>query len=90
MLHRGTPEKLALQKLFSSEGHLPPSAAKSAAFIHWTEKPAGAPVAPALIVNVMDPGVELKHNTVNGANGGLILPLLSLIPRSAGSEWPAA
>jgi hypothetical protein len=27
----------------------------------------GAPVAPALIVNVIAPGVELKHNTVNGA-----------------------
>jgi hypothetical protein len=34
----------------------------------------------------MDPGVELKHNTVNGANGGLILPLLSC----AGLDWPAA
>jgi hypothetical protein len=46
-------------------------------------------VAPALIVNVMDPGVELKHNTVNGANGGLILPLL-LVPPCAGLEWSAA
>jgi hypothetical protein len=55
-------------------------------FVHSTEKPAGAPVAPALIVNVMDPGVELKHNTVNGANGGLILPLLSC----TGLDWPAA
>jgi hypothetical protein len=34
----------------------------------------------------MDPGVELKHNTVNGANGGLILPLLSC----TGLDWPAA
>jgi hypothetical protein len=34
----------------------------------------------------MDPGVELKHNTVNGANGGLILPLLS----RPGLEWSAA
>jgi len=46
-------------------------------------------VAPALIVNVMDPGVELKHNTVNEANGGLILPLL-LIARDSGLEWPSA
>jgi hypothetical protein len=58
----------------------------SFAFVHSTEKPAGAPVAPALIVNVTDPDVELKHNTVNGANGGLILPLLSCI----GLDWPAA
>jgi len=37
----------------------------------------------------MEPGVELKHNTVNGAKGGLILPLL-LTLRGSGSEWPAA
>src|SRR6266481_1603695 len=66
--------------------HTPPSAPRSFPFVHSTEKPAGAPVAPALIVNVMDPGVELKHNTVNGANGGLILPLLSCV----GLDWPAA